>query len=212
VIVSDTVRAVVFDLWGTLADTFPDAANRRVMAEMARMVGADPETFERAWRDNYEDRMRGGTLEEHVRRVAGDGVDVAEAVRIRSEHMRRYLRFRPDAVPTLVELRRRGLRTGLISICSTDVAETVAAGELAPLLDVAVYSCSEEVAKPDPRVFALAAERLGVAPTTCLFVDDVAENLVGAEQAGMRAVQIGDADGWDGARIVQVAEVLELLP
>jgi FMN phosphatase YigB (HAD superfamily) len=50
-----------------------------------------------------------------------------------------------------------------------------------------------------------------VAPRDCLFVDDVAENLVGAERAGMRAVQIGDADGWEGARIARVAEVLELL-
>ena len=209
------MRAVVFDLWGTLADTFPDEAHRLVMAEMAGLVGIDPEEFERGWRDSYDDRMRGDTLEEHVRRLVGDGGDgagIAAAARTRADHMRRLLRFRPDVVSTLTELRRRGLRTGLISICSTDVAETVAAGELAPLLDVAVYSCSEEVAKPDPRVFLLAAERLEVAPAECLFVDDVAENLVGAEHAGMRAVQIGGADCWGGARISRVGEVLDLLP
>ena len=57
-----------------------------------------------------------------------------------TEYIRSLLRFRPDVVPTLRTLRARGFRTGLISICSTEVQEVVACGELAPLLDVAVYS------------------------------------------------------------------------
>jgi putative hydrolase of the HAD superfamily len=132
-------------------------------------------------------------------------------VRLRLGHINSSLRFRPDVVPTLRELRRRRVRTGLISICSSEVEAAVATGELAPLLDVAVYSCSEDVTKPDPEVFRLTAGRLGVAATACVFVDDTVENLFGAEEAGMRAVQIGDRPGWDGARVERVGEVLELV-
>jgi putative hydrolase of the HAD superfamily len=205
------IDAVVFDLWGTLVDVFPDPAHRQVMAEMAELVGADAESFERGWSESYDDRMRGGTLAEHVARLAAAGVDVEPAVRRRTEHIRSLMRFSPDVVPTLRTLRERGFRTGLISICSTEVQDVVTAGELAPLLDVAVYSCSEEVAKPDPRVYTLTARRLGVAPERCLFVDDTVPNLFGAEEAGMCAVQIGDADGWPGARISRVGDVLELV-
>ncbi len=44
------------------------------------------------------------------------------------------------------------------------------------------------VAKPDPRVYRIAAERLGVAIERCLFVDDTAANVVAAREAGMAAV------------------------
>jgi putative hydrolase of the HAD superfamily len=205
------VRAVVFDLWGTLVDLFSDEAHFRLMSEMAELVGVDAETFTRGWADSYDDRMRGGTLEEHVGRLARAGVDVTPAVRRRVEHVRSLLRFRPDVVPTLEALRARGLRTGLISICSTEVEEVVAAGELAPLFDVAFYSCSQEITKPDPRAFTLASEQLGVPAEACLFVDDTVVNLFGAEEAGMRAVQIGDREGWPGERIEQIGDVLDLV-
>ena len=204
------VRGVVFDLWGTLVDIFSTDEHERLMAEMAELVGADAEIFARGWADSYDDRMRGGTLEEHVSRLARAGVDVAPAVARRVEHVRSLLRFRPDVVPTLETLRARGIRTALLSICSIEVEEIVAAGEIAPLLDVAVYSCSEELAKPDPRVFTLTADRLGVPAGACIFVDDTVENLFGAEEAGMRAVQIGDRDGWPGERIERVGDVLAL--
>ena len=205
------VRAVVFDLWGTLVDLLPDDDHDRVMGEMAGLVGADAELFARGWADSYDDRMRGGSLEEHVRRHAAEGVDVAPAVELRRRHIRTLLRFRPDVVPTLEALRARGLRTGLLSICSSEVEEVVAAGEIASLLDVAFYSCSQEVTKPDPRAFTAAAARLGVPPASCLFVDDTVENLFGAEEAGMRAIQIGDRPGWSGARIERVGDVVALV-
>lgn len=50
--------------------------------------------------------------------------------------------------------------------------------------------CSAEVgcAKPDPAIYRLACERLGVEPGHCVFVDDAAENVVAAEALGMRGV------------------------
>jgi epoxide hydrolase-like predicted phosphatase len=172
-------------------------------------VGADIDEFVHRWAELYDDRMRGGTIEEHLSSITG-ATDVAEAARVRFEHLRRLLRPREDVVPTIAELRAQGLKIGLLSVCSADVAEVWS--ELGLGFDVEVYSCSEEVAKPDPRVYLLTAERLGVAPEDCLFVDDHDENLLGAERAGMRAVLIGPGDGgWDGTRIDAVSGVLELI-
>jgi HAD superfamily hydrolase (TIGR01509 family) len=43
--------------------------------------------------------------------------------------------------------------------------------------------------KPDPRCYRLAAENTGTSVEFCLFIDDRAENVIGARQAGMRALQ-----------------------
>jgi putative hydrolase of the HAD superfamily len=199
---------VIFDLWGTLVDPFPEPARDELLTPMATALGADPEEFVQRWGDLYDERMRGGTIEEHLLRIAGAN-GVAEAATLRRAHLRGLLRPRADVEATLAELRARGVKLGLISVCSLDVAEVWAALELG--FDAEVYSCSEEVAKPDPRVYELAADRLGVRPESCLFVDDHDENLLGAERAGMRPVLIGPGDGvWDGERIDAVGDVLKL--
>ena len=43
--------------------------------------------------------------------------------------------------------------------------------------------------KPEPEIYLLAAEGLGVAPRACLFVDDLRENCEGAEAVGMTAIR-----------------------
>jgi FMN phosphatase YigB (HAD superfamily) len=42
--------------------------------------------------------------------------------------------------------------------------------------------------KPQPEIFELGAERIGVAPADCVFVDDLRENCDGAEAVGMTAI------------------------
>jgi 2-haloacid dehalogenase len=56
-----------------------------------------------------------------------------------------------------------------------------------------VLSSAVGVCKPDPRIFALALRRFGVAAEDCLFIDDVAANVAGAKAAGIAAVQFTSA-------------------
>jgi FMN phosphatase YigB (HAD superfamily) len=59
------------------------------------------------------------------------------------------------------------------------------------LFDVSCYSYDLGVAKPDPGFFTRAAELIGSAPDTILFIDDTARNITGARTAGLHAEQ------WD---------------
>jgi putative hydrolase of the HAD superfamily len=75
--------------------------------------------------------------------------------------------------------------------------------------------------KPDPRIYLLACEQLGVPPEDAIFVGDGAnDELAGAERVGMRAVLIHrpseeppweEVRDWNGPRITAVPEVLGLL-
>jgi epoxide hydrolase-like predicted phosphatase len=57
------------------------------------------------------------------------------------------------------------------------------------LFDTAVISAEVHRHKPQPEIYRLAAERLGVAPEECIFVDDLRENCEGAEAVGMTAIR-----------------------
>ena len=51
--------------------------------------------------------------------------------------------------------------------------------------------------KPDPEVFLIAAERLGVPPERCIVVEDVEHGIEAAHRAGMRAVGVGGVAAGD---------------
>jgi putative hydrolase of the HAD superfamily len=57
------------------------------------------------------------------------------------------------------------------------------------VVDEIIISAEEGIAKPDPRIFRIAAERLGVRPQEAVFVDDRPENVQGARAVGMRGIQ-----------------------
>ena len=65
----------------------------------------------------------------------------------------------------------------------------------AELFDTMVISGEVGLHKPEPEIFRLGAERLGVAPEACVFVDDLRENCEGAEAVGMTAILHRGAEG-----------------
>jgi epoxide hydrolase-like predicted phosphatase len=79
-----------------------------------------------------------------------------------------------------------GVRTGLIS---NSWGRTIYDPALMDeLFDVVVISGDVGLHKPQPEIYLLAAERLGVPVETCVFVDDLRENVEGAERVGMTGV------------------------
>ncbi|MHC4471235.1 MAG: HAD family hydrolase [Planctomycetota bacterium] len=226
-------RAAVFDLFGTLVPPFPDD-DRADLRGMADAVGADRDEFTRAWFSDgasfRRDSGEHGSIEAEVRsHCAALGIDptegqLAEALAIRTEFTRASLSPRPDAVPTLRALREAGLRTALVSDCSAEVPDLWPETPFAAVIEVPIFSCVARLKKPDPRIFRLACDALGVAPEQCAYVGDGYSNeLSGAAAVGMRAIHLAPPDEvasdhptyeggtWEGDRIGSLAEVLSLL-
>lgn len=68
------------------------------------------------------------------------------------------------------------------------------------LFDVSCYSCELGAAKPDAAFFAEAVRRIGAEPQTILFIDDAAQNVAAAREAGLTAEQWCLDDGHDALR------------
>ena len=62
-------------------------------------------------------------------------------------------------------------------------------------MDGILVSCYERMVKPDEAIYQLFCERFGLEPASCLFVDDLLRNVVGAQRAGLQGyVYEGDVD------------------
>lgn len=211
--------AVVFDLWDTLV-RFDPAKSREFSNFVAERLGHAPDDFEAVWMEGRPVRDT-GPMADYLRSLGASDEIVEEVRASRHDWARSALVPEPGVVETLSELRRRGLRVGLLSVCSDDVPAVWAETELHGLFDAEVFSCDVGLRKPDPRIYALTCDRLGVDASDAIFVGDGAnDELAGAERAGLRAVLIcpdgrdpfwPEARDWPGARISAIPEVLELL-
>jgi len=223
--------AVIFDLFGTLVDDFVSSTGQ-MNTELIAALELPYEQFMQLWRQTAEMRTIGvfQTVEASIEYVCGvmdvqvGAEQMTEAVAIRLQHTRRALEPRLDAVVTLAKLKDRDYKIGLISNCSIEIPILWPETTFVDLVESPIFSCRERVKKPDPLIYHLACERLGVMPEHCLYIAD-GENyeLTAAAEVGLRPVLLRtssqetesrlhqEAREWQGATIAGLAEVLQLL-
>jgi putative hydrolase of the HAD superfamily len=207
-------RAVIFDLWETLIDW-----DRQSAAAMVAAVAERAPDFTERWphsKNRYTGPIRDALADAGVPSTA-----IEEVCALRLEYVRGALVPRPGAIETLRTLRDRDVLVGLITVCSEDVEVLWPSTPFAGLFDAEVFSSAVGLAKPDPRIYLLCCEQLGVEPGEAVFVGDGAnDELAGAERVGMEAILIhrpGEEPYWDGLadfegpRVTSIPEVLEVL-
>jgi epoxide hydrolase-like predicted phosphatase len=91
-----------------------------------------------------------------------------------------------EMLEALRRARAQGIRTGLIS--NSMGAGRYDRSTFPELFDGVVISGDEGMHKPQPEIYELGCERVGLAAAECVFVDDLRENCEGAEAVGMTAV------------------------
>ena len=123
--------------------------------------------------------------------MGGTGPGVAIAAREIYDDWAHHHHFElyDDVPATLVSLRARGLKLGLISNSHRCLTSFQSHFELEGLVSVTVSSGEFGVMKPDPRIFQEALDRMNVPASQSVMVgDSLAHDVMGARQVGMRAV------------------------
>jgi epoxide hydrolase-like predicted phosphatase len=155
--------------------------------------GLDPEAIKRLFREDPRalESVRGLELgeltEDDFAERFGELLEL-EPGRRDSLVERMFGHIQPDdeMLDALRRARAQGVRTGLIS-------NSMGAGRydrsvFPELFDGVVISGDEGLHKPEPAIYELGCERVGLTPAECVFVDDLRENCEGAEAVGMTAV------------------------
>jgi len=199
------VRAVIFDWGGTLTpwhsvdheDLWLTVCARHYPAAEAAAAAAAARAAERdLWR-LAERAQRSSTLDAVFARA---GVTVpAGLLASYYEAWDPHTFTDPDARPLLRELRRRGVKIGVLSntMWPRDAHERIfIRDQIFELIDGAVYSSEIPWTKPHPEAFRAAMRAVGVSePAECVFVGDRPyDDVHGAKSAGMRAVLVPNSD------------------
>jgi len=95
--------------------------------------------------------------------------------------------YRREAFQLAARLRRQGRRVGMLSNAVPEIVARIRRDwDLDRYFDDVVLSYEVGLVKPDPKIYRVALERLGVAPDVTLFADDRAVNVRAAEKLGLR--------------------------
>jgi putative hydrolase of the HAD superfamily len=189
------IKAVLFDLDGTLFDR--DAAVESIARWQAQTfiaaIGAERN-------EHFRDRLI--AMDAHGYRdkrevYAELGVEfglsqpiVEQLIASFWSEYPRHCRLGDGVADTLAELRRRSLRTGIVTNGSAAVqSAAIDALGIRDAVDVVLISETERIRKPHPEIFHRAAAQLNVDPKECCFVGDhPVMDVAGAEAAGYRAI------------------------
>ena len=104
----------------------------------------------------------------------------------------------PGAEETVARLRARGLRLAVVANWDCALPEHLERVGLLGLFDTVVTSARAGVAKPDPAIFRLALDELGVEPDRAVHVGDEPLDEEGARAAGLRFLPAPLATAFDG--------------
>lgn len=197
------MKAVIFDFFGTLTDPSAESGRRATFEATATALGVPPDAFYSAMSETFDERATGrfgdtrATLQAMALRcgVSPTEATLDRAVTAQLAGAAEVRRPRPGVLDVLAALRTRGFRLGLLSDCSSELAESWPTTPYAPFLDAAVFSWQEGYRKPDRRLYATAAARLGVPPESCWYVGDGgSREHGGAAAAGMRPILVTNAN------------------
>jgi phosphoglycolate phosphatase len=218
---SQRIRAVLFDLDGTLVDTLPDiaAAVNAALAELglpalaaahiAGLIGNGPRVLSRR------------ALEAQPALAAADRERLVEP--LLAGYARHYAtqagsagRVFPGTLEGLRELARRGLKLGVVTNALQHLAETVLARfGIAPYLDLVIGGDRVTRHKPHPEPLWRACDHFAIDPQQALMVGDSVNDVAAARAAGCAVVCV--PHGYDQGQPVgelgcDVLESLAVLP
>jgi beta-phosphoglucomutase len=184
----------IFDMDGVLIDSFD--LHRRSWQTMAREYGV--EVTDEQFASTF-----GRTSREIIRHFWGENVtpqktremdDRKEA--LFRQFLRRHIPVMPGAVELIDDLAAHGFLVGVGSSGPPEnVAMVVDGLGLRDRLAGVITATDVTRGKPDPQVFLLTAERMGIAPDRCAVIEDAVHGITAARRAGMKAVALTGTAG-----------------
>jgi putative hydrolase of the HAD superfamily len=187
-------RVVVFD-YGEVISTAPGEADRR---ELVALAGSDPAEFwEVYWRHRGAFDQGAVTARAYwraIERDLGSAWDAARIHRLWLADFRSWLTIDRGTLDVLIDLHRGGTRLALLSNAARDFASYYRHGMLGEFFEQVFLSSELGVLKPHPEIFQMLLSGLAARPDEVVFIDNLEDNVRGAESLGITSHRFTGAD------------------
>ncbi|MDX8431612.1 MAG: HAD family phosphatase [Candidatus Algichlamydia australiensis] len=176
---------IFFDLGNVVLEIFPE----KMCANLGTLTGLGQERiqqlfFKEKLLDLYESgKVTTNELCQHLSHLSNRNLEIAE-LKHHMSHENSYPR--EELVSLLVELKKKDIE--LIALSNTNEIHFHFNRDYFNFIhhfDELVLSYEVGVLKPDPKIYAHALKRASSSPEKCLFIDDLKENIEGAQRAGI---------------------------
>jgi putative hydrolase of the HAD superfamily len=193
------IEAVIWDFGGVLTSSPFEAfaryeSERGLPADIIRRTNATNH-FENAWAKFERAEV---DIETFDRLFAAESLALGAEVRGRDVLPLLSGDLRPEMVEALTRVKAR-FKTGCITnnlpnnaICSAS-GRSLYIAEVMVLFDHVIESAKIGLRKPDPRIYRMMADALGVDPRNCVYLDDLGVNLKPAREMGMTTIKVANA-------------------
>jgi len=192
-----TIRAVIFDLGGVVLGS-PPHAFRAYEAERGIENNFLNRMVMRNGRAGAWARLERGELDMASFMPAFDAEALADGVTISTLELMERVALasmpRESMVNAVRKIREHGFRTAALTNNWKAEDQDSKMSLLRSEFDVFVESAIEGVRKPDPRIYEIACERLGVQPSEAIFLDDLGPNLKPARAMGMHTIKVDEPE------------------
>lgn len=208
-----SIKCMLFDLDGVIVDTAKHHFD--AWRDMAHELGI-------ALVDEDEESLKGVSRVDSLEWILNKGglvLDSNTKLALMDRKNSRYLELigdmgPDDILPGAEEFIRQALAMGIkigLGSSSKNAPRILAAIGLADLFEVIIDGNRITLSKPDPEVFLLGANALGLNPSDCLVIEDAASGVAAGKAGGFQVLGVGDADVLGDADLV-VPDLKNLSP
>ncbi|MCR5346454.1 MAG: HAD family phosphatase [Fretibacterium sp.] len=182
------IDTVVFDIGNVLADFNWDSCIHNIFSDENIIA-------------RVNEAMRGyGLWEEFDRGVMTDdeiisafishAPDVEREIRLACRHIGNCISRMDHSIPWIREVKAAGRRALYLSNYSRIIMKTnPGVLDFLPLMDGGIFSCDVHLLKPDRAIYDRLCREYSLTPSSCVFIDDVKENVEAARNFGLHAIQ-----------------------
>lgn len=178
------IKAVIFDVGGVIVDdAFPGMAKY-----YAKSLDVSVEEFLNAHNPESDKWLKGELTEEEYWKIICSKLNrpLPNVDSLWAAGLEASFHPKPKMMQLIQSLKSKGLKIAILS--NTEKPNSEFMRKIFLDLDQLLFSCDLDCEKPEREIFEIALKRLEISASEAIFIDDIPQNVLGAEKVGIKSI------------------------